>query len=99
MRALIPIDGKIDIRTPAPRGARVPIWIESKARVEPKDVPALLAKTRRIVPDGESFLIGAPFLSPRTCFWRVRSIWWCSNARASVNDLSASRRARRPWIS
>lgn len=65
-RSSTSLDGKIDIHAPGHGAPRVLVWIEAKGRVEPRDVPSLVAQGRRAVPPGESLLVGSSFLSPRT---------------------------------
>ncbi len=65
-RSATGLDGKLDIRTPPPNAQRTLVWIEAKTRVEPKDVPSLVAQARNLVRTNEPLILGAPFLSPRT---------------------------------
>jgi hypothetical protein len=59
-------DGLIEIRAPRPGGQRVHIPIESKARIEPTDVPSVVARAQMLRAGQGPVIIGAPFLSSRT---------------------------------
>lgn len=53
------------VRLSAPDGSKSDVILEVKTRVDPKDVPAVVDRVRRMA-SGRTAWIAAPFLSPRT---------------------------------